>query len=408
MTHGDRRTSAVVAVIGAVAFVVLAVALVPWDPVPGPTLSVPAADTVFSAHQIAAAEAFTREARLWSWSSLGLSLAIACWLGFSRLGVRLAEAVPGPWWVRVVLIVAALALIGRIATLPFALLLHGHLVDYGLSTQTRAEFLLDLAKGEAVGVVVTALAVLLVVGSARRWQRAWPAVAGGVLAGFVLVGSLAYPVVIEPIFNHFEPLPHGQLRSQILALADQEGVDVDEVLVADASRRTTTLNAYVSGFGTTRRVVVYDNLVEDLPRGEALSVVAHELSHARHRDVLTGSLLGAAGVLFGVGLLGLVVGMRRGASVADPVVVPFVLALVALAGFVTTPVQNTISRQIETRADVDGLRATGDPAAFVQMQKELALRSFADPTPPALVQLWFGSHPTTMQRIGLAEHLPDN
>ena len=407
MTQGDRRTSVkvavVVAVVGAVAFVALAITLVPWDPVPGPTLSVPSADSVFSAHQIAAAEAFTREARLWSWSSLGVSLAIACLLGFSSLGRRLAGAVPGPWWVRVVLIVAALALIGRIATLPFALLLHDHLVDYGLSTQTRSEYLLDLAKGEAVGVVVTSLAVLVVVGSARRWKRTWPAIAGGVLAGFVLVASLAYPVVIEPIFNNFKPLPEGQLRSQILALADQEGVDVDEVLVADASRRTTTLNAYVSGFGTTRRVVVYDNLVEDLPRREALSVVAHELAHARHRDVLTGSLLGAAGVLCGVGLLGLLVGMRRGVSISDPAVVPFVLAVVALAGFVSTPVQNTVSRQIETRADVDALRATQDPEAFVQMQKELALRSFSDPTPPALVQLWFGSHPTTMQRIGLAE-----
>lgn len=411
MTQGDRRTpvtvAAVVAVVGAVAFVALATTLVPWDPVPGPSLTPPAADTVFSAHQIAAAEAFTRGARLCSWSSLGVSLAIACWLGFSSLGLRLARAVPGPWWARVVLIVAALALIGRIATLPFALLLHDHLVDYGLSTQTRSEFLLDLAKGEAIGVVVTSLAVLVVVGSAGRWSRAWPAVAGGVLAGFVLVGSLAYPVVIEPIFNQFEPLPDGQLRSQILALADQEGVDVDEVLVADASRRTSTLNAYVSGFGSTRRVVVYDNLVKDLPRGEALSVVAHELAHARHRDVLTGSLLGAAGVLCGVGLLGLVVGLRRGASISDPAVVPFVLALVALAGFVSTPVQNTISRQIETRADVDALRATRDPEAFVQMQKELALRSFSEPTPPALVQLWFGSHPTTMQRIGLAGHVFD-
>ena len=92
---------------------------------------------------------------------------------------------------------------------------------------------------------------------------------------------------------------------------------------------------------------------------------------------------------------------------SDPVVVPLVLALVALAGFVSTPVQNTVSRQIETRADVDALRATGDPEAFVQMQKELALRSFSDPTPPGLAQLWFGSHPTTMQRIGLAEHLAE-
>jgi STE24 endopeptidase len=405
VTQGDRRTSVAVAVVGAVALVALALALVPWNPVPGPGLTAPAADTVFSAHQIAAAEAFTRGARLWSWSSLGVSLAIACWLGFSSAGTRLASAVTGPWWARVVLIVAVLALIGRIATLPFALLLHDHLVDYGLSTQTRFQYLLDLAKGEAIGVVVTALAVLVVIGSARRWKRTWPAVAGGVLAGFVLVGSLAYPVVIEPIFNHFEPLPHGQLRSQILALADQEGVDVDDVLVADASRRTTTLNAYVSGFGTTRRVVVYDNLVEDLPRGEALSVVAHELAHARHRDVLTGSLLGAAGMLCGVGLLALVVGTWRGTSISDPVVVPFVLAVVALAGFVSTPVQNTVSRQIETRADVDALRTTRDPEAFVQMQKELALRSFSDPTPPALVQLWFGSHPTTMQRIGLAERV---
>ncbi|MGH3306582.1 MAG: M48 family metalloprotease, partial [Nocardioides sp.] len=387
MSNDDRRTALVVSVVGAVGFAALTAALVPWDPVPWPTGTVPAAGSVFSADQIAAAEAFSREARVWSWSSLAVSLAIACWLGFSRLGTRLAGAVPGPWWVRVVLVVAALALLGRMATLPFALLLHGHLVEYGLSTQTRAEYLLDLAKGEAVGVVVTALAVLVVVGCARRWRRSWPAIAGGVLAGFVLVGSLVYPVLVEPIFNDFEPLPDGEFRSQILALADEEGVNVDEVLVADASRRTTTLNAYVSGLGTTRRVVVYDNLVEDLPRGQALSVVAHELAHARHRDVLTGSLLGAAGALCGVGLLGLVVGVRRGPSMSDPVVVPLVLALAALAGFVSTPVQNTISRQVETRADVDALLATEDPEAFVEMQKQLALRSFSDPTPPALVQL---------------------
>ena len=243
MTHDDRRTCLVVVLVGALAFAVLVAVLVPWDPAPGSRGTVPAAGSVFSADQIAAAEAFTREARLWSWSSLAVSLVIACVFGFSRLGLRLAGAVPGPWWARVALIVGALALIGRVVTLPFALLLHGHLVDYGLSTQTRSEYLLDLTKGEAVGIVVTALAVLVMVGSARRWKRAWPAVAGGVLAGFVLVGSLAYPVVIEPIFNDFEPLPDGELRSQILALDDEEGVDVHEVLVADASRRTTTLNA---------------------------------------------------------------------------------------------------------------------------------------------------------------------
>ena len=404
MTQDERRISRVVALVGALALVGLAVVLVPWDPAPDGIGAPPSPDAFFSAGQIDAAEAFSREARIWSWSSLAVSLVVACWLGFSRLGARVADAVPGPWWARVVVIVAALVVVGRIVTLPFALLQHAHLVDYGLSTQTRAEFLVDVAKGEAVDVVVTSLAMLVLVGCARRWRTAWPAVAGGVLAGFVLVGSLVYPLLVEPIFNDFEPLPEGGLRSEILALADAEGVDVEQVLVADASRRTTTLNAYVSGLGTTRRVVVYDNLVEDLPRGEALSVVAHELAHARHRDVLTGSLLGAAGVLCGVGILGLAVGRRRGAAMADPAVIPLVLALVAVGGFLVTPAQNTVSRQIETRADVDALRATRDPDAFVAMQTELARRSFSDPTPPALPQWWFGSHPTTMQRIGLAVH----
>lgn len=405
MIHDERRTSTVVAAVGAVVFVALAFVLVPWNPVPGP-VETPAAGRFFTADQVAAAEAFSREARAWSWSSLAVSLAVACWLGFSRLGRRLAGRMPGPWWIRVVLVVAALMVIGRLVTLPFALLQHGHLVDYGLSTQTRSDFFVDVAKGEAVAVVVTSLVMLVLVGCARRWRTAWSAVAGGLLAGFVLLGSLVYPLLVEPVFNDFEPLPDGDLRTEILALADREDVDVDEVLVADASRRTTTLNAYASGLGATRRVVVYDNLVEDLPRAEALSVVAHELAHARHRDVLRGSVLGAAGMLFAVGLLGMVVGRGRPwPPMADPVVVPLVLALTALGGFVSTPVQNTVSRQIETRADVAALRATEDPDAFVKMQKELSLRSFSDPTPPPLAQLWFGSHPTTMQRIGLAEGL---
>ena len=129
---------------------------------------------------------------------------------------------------------------------------------------------------------------MAVIATARRWRRAWPAVAGVLLAVLVLLGSFVYPLLVEPLFNSFTPLPDGSLRTRILALADTEGVHVDDVLVADASRRTTTLNAYVSGFGGTRRVVVYDTLVEDLPEDEALSVVAHELAHARHDDVVTG------------------------------------------------------------------------------------------------------------------------
>ena len=111
-------------------------------------------------------------------------------------------------------------------------------------------------------------------------------------------------MLVEPAFNHFTPLPDGPLRTQILQLAAEEHVHLDDVLVADASRRTTTLNAYVSGYGSTRRVVLYDTVVRDLPRDQILSIVAHELGHARHDDVLTGSLLAALGTTLGIGLLG--------------------------------------------------------------------------------------------------------
>jgi len=134
-------------------------------------------------------------------------------------------------------------------------------------------------------------------------------------------------------------------------------------------------------------------------------VVAHELAHARHDDVVTGSVLGASAALAGVGLVGLLVGsgLTRRRSMGDPAVVPVVLAFLAIGSLLASPVENTISRQVETRADVDALRATHDPGAFVAMQRQLALRSLADPTPPAWSSFWFASHPTTLKRVALAE-----
>jgi len=406
----DRRVALVVTIVGGLAFVVLAVLLVPWHPVPGGTPDPVPASSVFTAEQIARGEDYARWARIWSWSSLAVSLVVSCVLGFSRWGPRLVGRLRGWWWVRVVLAVAAVVVIGRVITLPFAVLMRRHVLDNGLSNQAWSGFAADLVRTEGVQIVATSVLLVVLVGCARRWRRAWPAVAGGLLGVLVLLGSFVYPVIVEPIFNDFTSLPDGPLRTEVLQLAEREGVPVDDVLVADASRRTTTLNAYVSGFGGTRRVVLYDNLVDDVPRDQALSVVAHELAHAKHDDVRTGSLLGAAGAVFGVGLLALVLGAlaaRGRPEMRDPAVVPLVLALLAVGTLLASPVQNTISRQIETRADVDALEVTRDAAALEAVQRQLALRSLADPTPPRITQLWFGSHPIGLSRIAIARQLDE-
>ncbi len=405
MKDESRRAGLVVAVVGTIAFVVLAWWLVPWDPAPGGELTPVPARSVFSAAEIQQAEQFSRWARVWSWSSLVVSLVVAGWFGFTRRGRGLFDRLRGPWWLQVLQAVALLAVVGRLVTLPFAVAQRILYRDYGLSKQPWPGFAVDLAKTEAVGIVTTALGVVVVMACARRWQRAWPAIAGTLVVALIVIGSFIYPVVVEPVFNSFTPLPDGPLRTEIFALADDEGVPIDDVLVADASRRTTTLNAYVSGLGSTRRVVVYDNLVESLPQEQALSVIGHELAHARHRDVLTGTALGAAGALVGIGLLALLLSVLRSRgwpSLRDPQVVPVLLAVVALAALATAPVQNGISRQIEIRADADALVTTGDSTAFIAMQRELARRSLADPTPPAWSQWWFGSHPTVLKRIALA------
>lgn len=408
-----RRAAWGVAAGALVLFVVLAWWLVPWSWVPGGELRAAAPGDVFSPEQVARAEEYASVRRYLGWASYFLSLAVSLALGLTPWGARLVRRATGRlrWWVGVPVAVLVVLLVGRLVTWPFSVAIRRRNLAYGLTEQGWGGWAVDYGKSLLVGWVLTTLLVLVVLAAARRSPRWWFAWAGGLAAGLLLAGSFVYPVVVEPVFNRFEPMPAGPLRTSVLRLAEQQGVALDDVLVADASRRTTTLNAYVSGFGGTRRIVVYDNLLTDLRPDEARVVIAHELAHARHEDVVVGTLLGAVGVVLGVALLALLLdspSVRRRSGVdgpADVGVVPLVLALAALASFLVSPVQATISRAVEVRADRDALAATGEAEVFVAMQRELARASLSDPTPPTLAHLWFGSHPTVLQRAGLPASL---
>ncbi len=302
----------------------------------------------------------------------------------------------------------AVGVVGRLATLALSVQAEQVLRRYGLSAQTWGSWTSDVVKGVLVDAGITALALLVVVGLARRLPRTWWAWAAGAVAALVVAGSFAYPVVVEPVFNRFTPLPAGPLRTELLALAERDGVPVQDVLVADASRRTTALNAYVSGFGPSRRIVVYDTLLARSSPQEVALVVAHELGHADDDDVAVGTLLGALGAAGGVCLLGAVLSWRpllRRAGVEGPGdgrAVPLLLLLVSVTTLATSPAVNAASRHVEARADVHSLDLTGDPEVFRASQVRLALTNLSDLDPAPLHQAFFATHPTSPQRLLLA------
>jgi STE24 endopeptidase len=342
-----------------------------------------------------------------------LGVAVSAVLALTPLGGRLVRAVARPlgggWVWQVLLGTVALLVVGRLVTLPLSA--YGEVVRhrYGLSTRSWPLWLRDVALNTAINAAITAGVLLTLVWLARRAPRTWWAWAAGVAAAFVVVGSFLYPVLIEPAFNRFDPLPAGQLRTDLLELAEENGTPVEDVLVADASRRTTALNAYVSGFGSTRRVVLYDTTLDRLPDAEIESIVAHELGHVATDDVLTGTLIGALGTAAAVAALGWLLSwtplLRRAgaAGAGDPRVLPVALLLVSLGTLASTPVQNLVSRHVEARADLHALDLTGNAAAFVAMQNRLSAVNLSDPSPPAAWQWFFGSHPTGPQRVAMAE-----
>lgn len=406
---GPRRPALLAALLLGLALVVVLWLRIPWAATP--QVTDPTAG--LSAAQVSRADAFAAAVRPASVVNLLLGLLVSGVLGLTRLGARwvstAARPLGGGWFWQVVLGTLVLTVAGRVVTLPLSA--YGEVVRhrYGLSTRSWPLFARDVAVDTGITAGLTALGLLLLVVLARRAPRTWWAWAGAGAAGLVVAGSFLYPVVVEPAFNDFTSLPAGQLRTDLLDLAEANGTPVQDVLVADASRRTTALNAYVSGFGSTRRIVVYDTLLQQLPDEQVESIAAHELGHVATDDVLTGTLVGALGAAAAVALLGWLLGSapllrRAGADgPGDARVVPLVLLLVAVGTLLSTPVQNGVSRQLEARADQHALDLTRDPDAFAAVMRRLAVTNLNQPDPPAAWQWFFGSHPTTAQRVAAAQ-----
>jgi Zn-dependent protease with chaperone function len=352
---------------------------------------------------------------VWTMAVAGAPLGAATAIAIACLGGRWRPAVvraarTRPWRAGAVF-GAGLTVATTAVGLPLAAARYGWGRHYGLVTQSVPGWLLDLAKGLGIQLAVAAVlgaGAAAVVARAPRW---WWAITAAAIAGFVYLFSLLSPLVLEPLFQRTEPLRDPALSAEILQLARRDGITAERVEVNDASSRTTAANAYVSGLGDSRHIVLYDTLLRDFPRDQVRMVVAHELTHVARSHVLKGSTWGAALAVPGSLLVFALVGWRtgfgdagRGEERCDLVLRRLAVAAAGLAVVTTlgVPLGNWVSRAYESEADWGGIALSGSPRAAIGLQQGLTARSLGVPDPPGPIQLWFGSHPTAIQRIGLA------
>jgi STE24 endopeptidase len=376
-----------------------------------PRPAAPSASRVFSDDEIAGSVAFARPRQRWGLIAVAANLALLAALALSPAGKDLTAAAVraggGSVAAAGALVAALLMLAQGLLGLPFGVRAWRQDRAAGLSTQSLPAWLADWAKGRGVGLVLTGGPLVLLVLAANHLPG-FPGSAALGAAMLVLLLSIASPVVLEPIFNRFRPLAAGPLRTEVLTLAARMGVGVREVLVADASRRTRRVNAYVSGLGRTRRVVLYDTLAETAAPGEVVLVLAHELAHVRHRDVIFGTLAGALGG--GLGVIALDWALDQAAArsllgaagLGDPSSLPGVVLLGACVGLLAAPLVNAVSRWSEARADWVALEATRDPTTAVAVERRLALANRANLRPNRFLVTWFATHPPAMARIAQA------
>jgi STE24 endopeptidase len=331
--------------------------------------------------------------------AFGIGLALSCvvysLLAWTGIGDRLWDAVAGLGWAGSAAAWAALAVAAaELVRLPLAVW-RGFVRErrFGFSTQTFAGWAVDRAKAIAIALALTAGAWTGAVALSRSLPGWWAAPAAAALALAALVLSFLGPVVLEPLFNRFSPLADARLAGDLRALAAAAGVPVRDVLVADASRRTTKVNAYVSGLGATRRVVLFDTLLASAGEPEVKLIVAHELGHRRDRHAAKATALAMFSGVVAVLVLWAVLGTL------SPRDLPLALLLFIGLELAGMPIFAAISRRMERAADRWSLELTNDLEAFVRAHVELARKNLSELDPPRLAYLLMFTHPTPPERL---------
>jgi STE24 endopeptidase len=365
-----------------------------------------------------------RRRRFLAEAALGLALPLLAWYSglvpalAAALGLAPAPGAPGgAWlvggwvpgaWLAAALLVAVLLVGYRLALLPVDYLA-GYCLSrrYGLTTQSPAGWLLDWLKVTALALLFGVVVALLFYGSLAAFGAGWWAAFALLLSlGLVFIAYVA-PYLLLPLFYRLRPLERGPLTERIDALFARAHAPRPPIAAIDLSSRTTAANAAVIGLGTSRRVVLGDTLLEQFSLDEIETVVAHELGHNVHADVLRGLAIEVgmiwAGLAVAAALLDPVFRALGWGDWRAPAALPLLAFLAEAAGLLAMPLFNAFSRHVERAADRYALDQTDKPAAFAEAMRKLASQNLIEAEPPRWAEWLLYTHPPVAQRIRMAE-----
>jgi STE24 endopeptidase len=348
-----------------------------------------------------------------------LALLLILRLGIAAKFRDIAESVSDKKWIQCLVFVPLLVLTIDAVDLPVRIYWHVLSLRYEQSIQHWGSWLVDWAKAEALSLGLAILLILLLYIAMRKSPRRWWFYFWLAALPLLLFFLFISPWFIDPLFNHFEPLAneHPQLVSSIANLTNRAGVPVpaERIFLMKASEKTNAINAYVTGIGASKRVVIWDTTIRKTTSDEALFIVGHELGHYVLGHVTSGF------VFFAVALLAALYVMFRALHFAlhrwgaewkiygpeDWASLALLLLILQILSFVSSPVVNGFSRMQEHAADVYGLEIIH---GVVANSAEVAAREFqvlgevdlSDPNPPAFITFWLYSHPPLAERLVFA------
>lgn len=342
----------------------------------------------------------------WSFISLGIVLVT----GLSRRMRDRAAKISSKPWVLALIYIAFFTIVT--ALLDFPLTYYSDYVvphQFDLSDQSFGAWMGDQLKSLAVGLVLGSLIGATALLGIRKVKNWWFAI-WLVSIPFIILIVVVQPVVLDPIFNKFEPLKDQVLKQKLLHLASQAGIEGGNVYQVDKSKQTKTMNAYVNGIGPTKRIVMWDTLLAKMSHDEVLAVMGHEMGHyvlLHMWKTLAFSLSLSFFVLFFVQKLHdkslPKVGPRWGfAERGDPASLPWLLIIASAVSFLTTPIIAGYSRHNEHQSDIFSLEMTHLNEPMAMALKKLAEDSKRDPSPHPFIKFWRYTHPPIAERIPFA------